>query len=104
MGGGTNAVNEVLYICRATEGGNLIPGKTKGAACHISHGGLEKKVDTYDVLVKTSNTITLDWEDESNGNAGDLAVPGGYNCGCNGKTGQILYIGKTAGIISPDGN
>ena len=104
MPAGNNMNNETVYICRAKDGSDMIPGKTKGLACHLPVGGENKKAITYEVLVQNSTTNALEWEDESHGNHGNNAVPGGYTCACNGETGQILYIGKTSGIISPDGN
>ena len=44
-----------LYICRAPFQGGLHPGKIRSGwtACHISWGGTEHAISTYDVLVPT---------------------------------------------------
>jgi hypothetical protein len=82
---GGNEGGHPLFICHATSGMGLHPGKVVGANCNIGYGGLEATVPQYEVLVGPPGH----WISASGGSVPPGAVSGGY------ENGHLLFICRT---------
>jgi hypothetical protein len=82
---GGNEGGHPLFICHATGGMGLHPGKVVGANCNIGYGGLESTVPQYEVLVGPPGH----WISASGGSVPPGAVAGGY------ENGHSLFICRT---------
>ena len=74
-----------LFICHASNGGGLHPGKVVAPNCNIGYGGQEVTVPQYEVLVGPPGH----WVAASGGAIPPGAVPGGF------ENGHPLFICRT---------
>lgn len=89
MAGGDDS-GETIYVGRAVQGGDVIPGKVVPShnCCYVSYGGDEHSHGEYQALV--SDDTQFDWLPSSGG-----AVPSGAIQGGACESGEPLYIGRT---------
>lgn len=83
VGGFDPAERVNLYVCRGNYGGGIHPGKLIDGMCNISWGGMEVRLDRYQVLV---SSYQLSWMPGNDGYVPPNAIPGG------GENGHALYI------------
>jgi len=90
VAGGVDEGGETIYVARAKQEGDWIPGKLvpSHGTCYVSHAGKEHGHKSYQVLVNKSDADTA-WLPASNGE-----VPSGAFQGGQDESGEMLYIGR----------
>jgi hypothetical protein len=83
---GHEADGESLWVCRANYQGGVHPGKVRGAfgAANIPYGGLEVKVNPYEVLMDAG-----EWVSDSGGN-----IPAGAAAWGHEANGEGLFVAR----------
>ncbi|KAG0425867.1 hypothetical protein HPB47_026992 [Ixodes persulcatus] len=87
---GGNDGGETIYIGRALQDGDVVPGKVvpSHSCCYVSYSGAEHCHREYQALI--SEGSQFDWVPASDGRLANGAVQGG-SC----SSGEPLYIGRT---------
>ncbi len=90
VAGGNNVNGETIYVGRAHDSGDLIPGKIvpSHGVCYIAYGGQERAHRTYEYLVSPSYG-SLRWI-----RAADGQIPSGAVHGGRASSGEPLFIGR----------
>jgi len=88
--GGSDVNGEPIYVGRANDSGDLIPGKIvpSHGVCYIAYGGEERPHRTYEYLVQP-HYGALRWVTAHNG-----AIPSGAVHGGRTSSGEPLFIGR----------
>ena len=88
--GGSDVNEEPLYVGRAIQCGNVVPGKIvcSHGVCYVGHEGREIHHREYQVLTNP-NSANLTWARGKNGHVPSGALLAGKN-----KDGEALYVGR----------
>lgn len=89
--GGHTASGEALFVGRANQSGELLPGKVHPShqCCYIPYGGKEYKHPDYEVLVNPSSQEQLVWVPAQEG-----SVPTGAIAAGRTRNGETIFIGR----------
>ena len=88
--GGVDVNGEMLYVGRANDCGDMIPGKIvpSHGVLYVPYGGEEKAHNSYEYLVRPAYG-SLDWIPSEDGNIPEGAVLAG-----NTSDGEPLFVGR----------
>ena len=88
--GGSDVNGEPLYVGRAIQSGNVLPGKVvcSHGVCYVGHAGHEHAHREYQVLTNPSGT-SLTWTNARRGNVPLGALQAGRQ-----NDGEALYVGR----------
>lgn len=90
VAGGYDVSGDAIYVGRALESGDIIPGKivVQYGSCYVAHGGKEHFHGEYQALVAGPGTELI-WVQTDGSSIPSGAVQGGVTA-----TGEPLYIGR----------
>ena len=90
VAGGNDVNGEPIYVGRAHESGDHIPGKIvpSHGVCYVAYGGEERAHRTYEYLVSPAYG-SLNWL-----SAADGQIPSGAIHGGRTSSGEPLFIGR----------